>query len=98
MKLKVQSRRRFKVARFQFVAHGGDVIFQRIELIGTQGHGRQPRRKPLQRITQLEDIQRRSLCRERPTGRSLASRQLHRRLHEHAFTRLYADDTQRTER
>ncbi|MNL42839.1 hypothetical protein D3C87_1653220 [compost metagenome] len=98
MEFEVQTRRGFEVAGLQFVAHGRDIVFQCIELMGAQRHGRQPRGEPLQRIAQLEDVQRRSLRRERPARCGLASRQLHRRLHEHAFARLDADHAQRTQR
>ncbi|MCY1182788.1 hypothetical protein D9M73_233650 [compost metagenome] len=74
MEFEIQPGRGFEVAGLQLIAHGGDIVFQRIEFVGAQGYGRQPRSKTFQRIAQLKDVQRRSLRRERPARRRIAPR------------------------
>jgi hypothetical protein len=56
-----------KVTRLQLLAHRGDVVLQRIQIIVLRSPP-PARRQTFQRIAQLKDIQRRSLRRERPAG------------------------------
>ena len=75
---------------------GIDIVFQGIQLIGGQGHRRQPRGKPLQGIAQLKDIHRRSLSGERPTQAGTGCRCLGS-LNEHSLARLHTDYPQRAQ-